>query len=450
MDAQATVVCCQVFHFPQLASATAYTDSRHEGPSRGDSQQIDRRHERGQDIRRSPPRRGPPYSGRREAYNPSTERGWTGGGGRGLVDNRVRRKRQREGSDTRHAGGDTIDGSVQPVGGAAAAAAGSSQEGTSGTTQASSKAPRRRAAAASAASGRLFGALFKGQLQSAKQTLESKPVAAKLAAQAAARAAAEAAEAETRTSLAKAERSAREAQLSVSQAKKRVVEATVMASRWKAHYGTLAAGEYLATQAEPALFWKPAKPNAASLQGLLQRRKHSQDAMAVQQPLWDEFVAQEKRAVAGLLGAQGAPQPATTQRVVVTVPPIAVTPGDGAVSDDGEVSEAPAAAASAPATSPPADPTLLAQAAHHEEGEGGAASESSSAMRSAGVDSEASVGAAPAPARQLEAEVPRPAQGGEGGAPAPTVTHSPSHGAAHDDGDSSAAVAALLDDEDDE
>ncbi len=280
----------------------------------------------------------------RGRYDPSAERGWTGGGGRGLVDDRVRRKRRRE---------ENIVSDRSQAAAAASGGTGDSAESTSrdagspapDAAPSDSKVPRRRRAGMGAAlSGRLMGALFKGQLQAAKQTLESKPEQERLAAQASARAAAAAKEAEATRSLMEAQRAQRTAQLNATQARKRVMEATVMASRWKAHYSTLAAGEYLATETEPALFWKPAKPNAASLKGLLQRRKHSQDAMAVQQPLWDEFVAQEKRAVASLLDSQ-APAP---QRIVVQSAPAGSS-----------VAEAPAAEAAR--ADPPRPPSTSAR-----------------------------------------------------------------------------------------
>ena len=351
-----------------------------------------------------------------------------------MVDNRVQRKRRREPHPTEH----NILSDLPRHAGTSADACAALE-----ASAASSKAPRRRTSH-TGASGRLFGALFKGQLQAAKQTLDSKPQQEKLAAQAAARAAAEAAEAETLTSLAQAERTARAAQLSTSQARKRVMEATVMASRWKAHYGTLASGEYLATEAQPALFWKPAKPNAASLKGLLHRRKHSHDAMVVQQPLWDEFVAQEKRAVASLLQQCS---PSEEHRVVLVqqgVPQaMHAAAAAGSDSEDGEVAEAelpasPAQAAGAGpeevATTvpmpPPADTTL------HQ-----------------GAAAEAAAKAVTPPQQNMIAK------GGSTTAP-PSLQHTGQDGVAEEEGagqeeggeeeDASAAVAALLDDDEDD
>jgi hypothetical protein len=186
----------------------------------------------------------------------------------------------------------------------------------------------------------LLGALFKGQLQAAKKTLDSQPVQKQLQAQASARAAAVAKEAETTVELAKAERAQRAAAVGATQARKRVMEATVMASRWQAHYRTLAQGEYLATQAEPALFWKPAKPNAGTLKALLLRRKQSCGAMEVQQPLWDAFVAQEKREVAAMLAVHGRrteglpAEPARRPVRVIKMPPPAAAGADPAALAD--------------------------------------------------------------------------------------------------------------------
>ena len=155
-------------------------------------------------------------------------------------------------------------------------------------------------------------------------------------------------------------------------AKQRAAEAALVVVRWEGHYSTLAKGDFLQTATDPPVFWRPGKPNAATLQAVLRRRKTAKAALELQKEGWGEFAAGEKRTAQLQLqlarsrqaqAAQPDEEEGSDDGEVKEAPPLPqapvnavvapVQPDDG--SDDGEVAEAPEPVAPCP----PAVPTSV-------------------------------------------------------------------------------------------